>query len=280
MIELPDHLSPSSLYSYNECPRGYYLSRVKKAEGLPAWYFVVGTTVHRFIEDHVRSTVFSHSLPAPDGTAIFMEEVRKARLIEPRTDKWLHGGSDDEPVVEERALRLALDCIENALVFLDDFTPWEVEYDASGFLPHCTMEIKCYIDMIGDHKRHGPMIVDFKTGKTKPKNNDQLETYNARLMSEPDAPFMEHGSMRFKGLWVMLNPGARKARPITFKETPDTMGRKYLELQRKVESKVADPNPGYGCRWCTMKPNCKTQSGMNKRTAYYDTPVKDGWYPF
>lgn len=280
MTELPDHLSPSSLYSYNECPRAYYLSRVKKAEALPAWYFTVGTTVHRFIEDYIKSVVWSRPLPAPDGEAIFMEEVRKARLIEPNTSKWLHGGSDDEPVVEERALRLALDCIENAITFLGDFTPWEVEWDASGFLPPCTMEIKCYIDLIGEHKKHGPTIVDFKTGKSKPKTNDQLETYNARLLSTPDAPFMEHGSMRFTGLWVMLNPDARKARPITFKETPESMGQKYLELEEKVKSRVANPDPGYKCQWCTMKPNCRTSSGMTLRTAYYDTPVKDGWFPF
>lgn len=274
----PDHLSYSSLNTYMSCPRAYYLSRIKQAEAVPAWYFCVGSAVHRAIELHLRPYTFPVTVED-----LFMDEVTKSMVIEPDTSKWLHGGSDENPVIEELALKLAEDCFENALTFLEDFEVWEVEYDASGHLPGCGMLIKAYIDLLGEHKKHGPCIVDWKTGKVKPKADDvQLDTYNCLLSMTPDAPFMEHGGMigQFKGLYVMLNPGAAKARPKTFKHTPESLGRKYGEVEQQIKKKIAKPEPQFNCRFCTMKLNCKTESGPTVRARYYDTPVRDGWVPF
>lgn len=273
-----DHLSYSSLSTYTSCPRSYYLSRVKQAESMPAWYFVVGSSVHTFIQQYLS--------PAPaegievDVEQFFMAEVEKQMEIEPDTSKWLHGGSKDAPVVEERALKLAQDCAERAILFLEDVDVWHVEYDATGYLPGCTLPIKAYIDLIGEHKKHGPVIADWKTGKTKPKDNLQLETYNS-LLYYPSPEWMTRMiGQTFTGLWVMLNPDAPQARPVKFKHTPESLGKLYGGVEEQLKKKIARPEPQFNCQFCTMKPNCITQSGSNDRTRYYDTPIKDGWLPF
>lgn len=272
-----DHLSYSSLSTYSSCPRSYYLSRVKQAEPVPAWYFVVGTAVHEFIFEKL-TLATSASLSPPSVEDLFMREVEKQMLIEPDTSKWLHGGSKEDPIIEERALKLAQDCAERAILFLEDVDVWNVEYDATGHLPGCSLPIKAYIDLIGEHKKHGPIIGDWKTGKTKPKDNLQLETYNCLVRETSLYNKDRVGS--FTGLWIMLNPDAPTARPVKFKHTPESLGKLYGGVEEQLKKKIARPEPQFNCKFCTMKPNCVTQSGSNTRTRYYDTPVKDGWLPF
>jgi putative RecB family exonuclease len=270
-----EHLSYSSLSTYLSCPRSYYLSRVKQAEGSPAWYFAIGTAVHRAIELHLKQDPLSSPRSVED---IFYSEVSRLMDIEPDTSLWLHGGSKEQPVIEERALKLAEDCYEAALIWLEDFEVWEVEPDITGYLPGCGLPIKAFPDATGEHKRYGPAIVDWKTGKSKPKDNLQLETYRALLLKDvPDLSHMEHD---YTGVWVMLNPDAPKARPVKLIETPESMGAMYAELERKVKQGAYPANIQYNCRFCSMAPNCKLKSGATKRSLYYDTPEKDGGIPF
>lgn len=267
------HLSYSQLSTYNACPRSHYLSRLKQAEGLPAWYFAVGTSVHRWIEGHLMGW-YGHGEVSIDD--IFNREVLDLREIEPDTTLWLHGGSKDEPVVEERALKLAQDCVSKAQDFLEDFEVWYVEPEITGHLPGCTLPIKAFPDALGEHKKHGPAIVDWKTGKTKPKDTLQLETYNALLSLRP-APSPRP---QYKGLWVMLNPDAPQARPVALKKTVEEMGAIYGELERKIRKGVYPAMAQFNCKFCTMLPNCELMSGSTERTRYYDTPEKDGVLPF
>lgn len=289
-----DHLSYSSLNSYKSCPRSYYLSRVKQAWSTPAWYFIVGSTVHDMIQLKLNGGscgIDCHEMHTygegcglgsdPSPALIedhFMGLVAKAMEREPDTTKWLAGGSKDNPVVEEKALKLALKCYEGAETFLDDMDVWHVEYDVSGHLPGCSMLIKAYVDLIGEHSKHGPLVVDWKTGKTKP-DNLQLETYNLLTVGKQDDTPGE-ASCDYKGLYVMLNPDAAKARPVKFKETRESLGKKYGEIEAQINKKIARPDPGFMCRFCDQQLNCTTNSGKTKRAVYYDTPVKDGWIPF
>ena len=151
------------------------MGRVVGAPQRPGWFTVVGSTVHEAIESLLENTAW-HGFN-PDVTAIFYRRVREARLIEPDIEQWLAGGPQADPTVKEKALQLALDCYEKAGEFLQDIDVWEVEYDASGRLPGLEVPLKAYVDIIGEHKKHGPAIVDWKTGANKPKDNFQLETY-------------------------------------------------------------------------------------------------------
>lgn len=238
---------------------------------MPAWYFVIGSAVHAWIELHIRTQGMSET--THDGIdELFMAEVMKRRAIEPDTTKWLHGGSKDAPVVEERALKLAQDCVEKAVIYLQDIDVWEVELDISGTLPGMTLPLKAYVDIIGEHKKHGPIIGDWKTGKSKPKDAFQLETYNALLSMHPDLGFMEHGGMigQFKGLWLMLNPDAPKARPIELVKSVESVSGMYGASAERADAGIYPAKPQYNCRFCDMRLNCKTATGINKRTEYYD----------
>lgn len=272
-----EHLSYSSLTTYDKCPREFYLSRVKRAEALPGWYFIVGSTVHEAIEMHLLGTEAASVAVEPR----FMRHVEESMDVEPDVSKWSHATDSDGPVIEERALQLAQVCFDRALEYLEDFEVWAIEPDITGYLPGCTMPIKAYPDLVGEHKKHGPLIVDWKTGKTR-GNRFQLETYNGLIRhgSHDNKAMHPKANTVFRGQFVMLNPAASSSRPLLLKETPESLGEKYGRIEERVRKGVYPAMPGYACEWCTMKPNCSTMSGANKRTAYYDTPTKDGLVPF
>jgi len=270
-LPLPDHLSYSAGSTFKSCPRAFYLSRLKRAEAAQAWYFVVGSAVHKWIEGSLKGE-WSVNIET-----IFNDEVMSARKIEPDTTKWLHATVNDVPVIEERALKLARDCVEYAIEWLEDFTAWQIEPDWSGTLPGCTMQIKAFPDLIGEHKKHGPLIVDWKTGKTRGQRM-QLETYNA--LNVYCAHHLRGKGYTPRGMFVYLNPEAQKSRPISLTMTPSDLGKVYGEYERKIKAGAFPAMPGFMCDFCTMKPNCKTKSGANSRTLYYDTPTKDGVIPF
>lgn len=271
-VILPDHLSYSAAIStFKSCPRAFYLSRIKRAESAQAWYFVVGSAVHSFIEMYLRGNATQWD------DIFFNQEVIEARQIEPDTTKWLYATVNDIPVIEERALKLAQDCAEYALEWLEDFTPWHIEPDISGFLPGCKMQIKAFPDLIGEHSKHGPLIVDWKTGKTRGQRM-QLETYSA-LLFDPQSKVLVR-AWPLRGMFVYLNPEAQKSRPVKLVMTPKEVGAMYGEYERKIKAGAFPAMPQFMCDFCTMKPNCKTKSGVNARTSYYDTPEKDGVIPF
>ena len=96
-----EHLSYSTLAKYNSCPRAVYLEKIREAEAVPAWYFVVGSAVHRFVEHRLRGG------DAQEVDPFFWDEYKRALRIEPDTDAWLDGGSRQDPIIEDAALQLA-----------------------------------------------------------------------------------------------------------------------------------------------------------------------------
>src|SRR5690606_28453674 len=124
----PNHISYSQFNTYSQCPRNWYLSKVRHAEETQTWYLPIGTAVHQMIEDNL-SGEMAESLKTAEQ--YFYPLIQKQMLIEPDTTKWLAGGPEKDPVVEEKALQKVKDCFERALEFLGDWDVWEVEYDAS-----------------------------------------------------------------------------------------------------------------------------------------------------
>ena len=277
----PPHLSYSQYNSYKRCARSWYLGKKRHAEELPAWFLVVGNTIHSAIEDWLDP---DHGQPdgwSPDIDKLFYAERDKQLLIEPDSSKWLAGGSKTDPVVGPKALQLARDCYERALEFLDDIDVWEVEYDASGRLPGLQVELKAFIDIVGEyrgkkHKKcHGPMIVDWKTGSTKP-DNFQLQTYAALMVANPDP----YGDAKFFGRYAMLAPNASDARPIDLSDVdPVVIGSKYQEIYDQMASMQIQAKPGkFDCGYCFHQLNCLDVHG-NKlpttRQMYYDKSRQD-----
>ena len=268
-IDKVSHLSYSALSSYKACPRRFWLSRVAQAEGAPAWYFAVGTAVHTYIEAHLKGELDSDHSMGKTVEELFVAEVERLLLIEPDIHAWNHGGSQEDPVVGEKALKLAQSCVERAIELLSDIDVWEVELDVSGYLPNCSLPIHGYVDIVGEHKKHGPIIGDWKTGKSKPKDALQLETYKSLLRRYNNGAGL-YNDYTFKGMWLMLNPDASQARPIVFTMGGNTLGRMYGEVADKIGRDVYPALVQYNCRFCEQKLNCRAKSGRTPRTDYYD----------
>jgi len=256
-MTLPDHLSYSALDAYRKCPRQFELSRVDKMTPRQAWYFATGTAVHNVVEGYLKDFLDKDVNVRDYAEELFIAEVERLMKIEPDTHAWAHAGSDKDPVVEEKALILAQDCAEEAIAQLEQIDAWECELDVSGNLDPCPVPIKGYADIVGEHKKHGPIIGDWKTGKSKPKDNLQLETYNALMKSGI------YRDLEFKGLWLMVNPQASKARPVELKESPKSMGLMYADAWRKIERGVFPARVQYSCKFCLQESNCKTQPGRD-----------------
>lgn len=264
MTFVPDHMSFSQLNQYEQCPRSYFLARVKRAEERPTWYLPLGKAVHASIEWYLSTGV------VPDFEDSFYPLVAEQMKIDPDHAKWLAGGPEDNPFSGDRAVKLGKDCVAKAVEFLKDMEVHYIEFDATGLLPGCEVPIKAFIDLLGVHKKHGPVIVDWKSSSKKPTKNTQLETYRALT---PDFPYV-------KGLWVMLRPGASVAQPIDLTSVdPGAMGARYQKAYEAIKAGVWKTQAGYMCKWCTQKDNCILKAGPTDRARYYDTAERDG-FPF
>jgi hypothetical protein len=257
-----DYISYSQYKSYS-CPRNWYLSKLRNAESRQTWYIPVGTVVHDGIEAHLKGEPF-------DLTQKFYDLVSKQMEIEPDLSRWLAGGPKDAPVIEGKALQLAKDCYEKALEELAQVDVWEVEYEATGRLPSLEVPVVAYVDILGEHKKQGPVILDWKTGSTKP-DNFQLETYSA-LLRQP-----EHQMFPKYGRYVMLAPGRPNTRYVDLsKVDPAEVGKKYQKVYDRMKDKHYEANAGFGCAWCFNQDNCLVNAGMTKRAIYYDKSEEDG----
>lgn len=269
-LTLPAHISYSQWKTYSSCPRSWYLARLKGGEELQSWYLVIGTVVHDAIEARLKGEPF-------DLTKRFYELVKKQMLIEPDLSKWLAGGPADSPITHDKALQRAVECYEKALQELDQVDVWEVEYEATGRLPGLSVPVKAFVDIIGEHKKKGPVILDWKTGSTKP-DNFQLQTYAALLKSNGLTDVDPDGKLF--GRYVMLAPGAANTRYVDLsKVDPEEVGKKYQDVYSRMQEKMYQANAGFGCRFCFQQENCMVNKGINTRTAYYDKSAEDG-YPF
>ena len=261
----PTHMSYSSLSQYERCPRSYYLNKVRSAQEKQTWFFPVGTAVHESIEAYVSTG------DVPDFESILFPLLQSQLALEPDDVNWLSGGSATEPIIRDRAVQLGKDCVENAVLFLEDIEVHHVEYDATGMLPGCPVPVKAYVDILGEHKKHGPVIVDWKTSRQKPKDALQLETYAALLK-------LRKLDFEYKtGLWGMLRPGVPKARPIDLSNVDAAaLGKRYGDTYQRIVKGIWPTEAGYNCKFCTQSPNCLLEAGPTKRATYYDRAHEDG----
>ena len=267
------HISHSQYKAYTSCPRSWYLSKVRQGEEIQSWYIPIGSAVHDMIEDWINPEIHFAGLDDIKAEDYFYPLVEKQMKIEPDLSKWKAGGPEADPVTHEKALQRAKDCFERALQELEDIEVWEVEFDASGPLPGLSVPVKGFIDIVGEHKKKGPVVVDWKTGSTKP-DKSQLETYAALLKNT------DYWEAKFHGRYVMLAPGAPNTRYVDLSDIdPAAIGAKYQAVVDKMNEKLYAANAGFGCRFCFQAENCLVNKGMTQRATYYDRSAEDG-FPF
>lgn len=264
-----DYISYSQYKTYTSCPRSWYLSKIQEAEEKQTWYIPVGSAVHDMVEKHLGPGLH----PLDTAESFFYPLIEKQLLIEPDMGKWLAGGPKASPVTEDKALQLVRDCFSKALEELDHIDVWEVEYDASGALPGLSVPVRGFVDIIGEHDKAGPVILDWKTGSTKP-DNFQLETYGALLQQSDYQVKPKYGR------YVMLAPGKPTTRYVDLsKVDPEEVGKKYQKVYDEMQAKKYQTNAGFSCQWCFNQDNCLVNAGQTQRALYYDRSAEDG-YPF
>lgn len=269
----PSHISYSQYRGYTFCPRSWYLARLKGGQEKQSWYLPIGTVTHEAIEAHLANKPY-------DLTNRFYMIIEQQMQIEPDLSQWLAGGPEAAPITHDKALQRAVECYERALEELEHVDVWEVEYDASGSLPGLEVPVKAFVDILGEHDKKGPVILDWKTGSTKP-DNFQLQTY-AALISQPGKfwDITDNKPLPFKGRYVMLAPGSPNTRYIDLsKVDPAEVGKKYQSVYDRMQEKLYQANAGFGCRFCFQAENCLVNKGMTQRAMYYDRSEEDG-YPF
>lgn len=180
--------------------------------------------------------------------------------------------------MRQKAVDMGKACVENAFKFLEKMDVWHVEHDATNRLPGLSVPIKAYVDIIGEHEDHGPIIVDWKSSAAKPKNDLQLETYAALLRMTQSDPY--DPDVGFNGYWAMLRPDAKpktdKARFVDMSNLDiEALGLRYQKAYEAMQAKQYQATSKF-CDFCTQKPNCLAQSGPTKRALYYDKSETDG----
>lgn len=231
----------------------------------------MGTAVHTIVEHKIKT---GEEL---EFESVFFPLVREQRKLEPDTTQWLAGGPVDAPFMGQKVVDMGKACVENAFKFLEKFTVFQVEYDATGFLPGCEVKVKAFPDLIGEHDDHGLMVVDSKTSAAKPKNDVQLQTYCALLKVNEYPEILQKN---FNGFWLMLRPDAKpktdKARFVDMSDLDiEALGRRYQEAYDKMKAKWYQATATF-CDFCTQRPNCLVQSGPTDRAIYYDKSETDG----
>ena len=269
---LPKYLSFSQVSRYEECPRSWYLSYARKAEPRQTWFFPMGSVVHISVEKYLETG------NVPEFKDVFYPLIAKQMEIDPDHRGWLHARTGENIVQGQAAIDLGRRCVDNAVKFLKDMDVWEVEYDASCELPGLEVPVKMYIDIVGEHKKHGPLIVDWKSGKKAPKSIFQLEVYKAGVLQHgfTDAGF-------FNGWWGMLHPeGEPKTARGRLKDlshvTPEAIAERFQKAYDGMKKQIYKANVIFGCRFCTMQDNCLAKHFPNRpeRAVYYDHSSADG----
>lgn len=269
---LPKYLSYSAVSRYEECPRSWYLSYARKAEPRQTWFFPMGSAVHESIESYLETG------DIPEFKDVFYPLVAKQMEIDPNHHEWLHAGTGENVVQGQAAVDLGRLCVDNAVRFLKDVDVWEVEYDASCSLPGLEVPVKMYIDIVGEHKKHGKLIVDWKSGKSAPSEIFQLEVYKAGVMNH----FGTIGDL-FNGWWGMLHPqGEPKTARGRLRDlshvTPEAIGERFQRAYDGMKKQIYKANQSFSCKFCVMQDNCLANQFPHRpdRAVYYDHSSKDG----
>lgn len=271
---LPEYLSYSSVSKYEECPRSWYLNYVRKAEPRQTWYLPMGTAVHESIEQYIKTG------DAPEFKDIFYPLIEKQLIIDPDHRNWLSAGSKEHVVQGHECVELGKRCVENAVKFLENMDVHSVEADVSCALPGFERPVKAFVDILGEHKKHGMLIVDWKSGKAKPKETFQLEVYKALIVSQAEKRL---GASHFNGYWGLLNPEATpktdKARFVDLsKVDPEEVGKRFQRAYDGMKAAIYKANKKFGCKFCWQQDNCMANLAPmgSERARYWDKSSEQG----
>lgn len=156
VLEVPAHLSPSSIKLFRDCPQKYKLAYIDKIKEPPKWHLHLGSFVHEVLE-HL------YALPASDRTVDAIRSIAKTRWEE-------HGWIDRVESLDEKKGSLA-DFKREAFEAMTNL--WHIEDPTVTHLDDMERKVRVDVDgvtMSGIIDRLAfedglAVISDYKTGK-------------------------------------------------------------------------------------------------------------------
>jgi putative RecB family exonuclease len=268
---IPKHLSYSTLNQWERCPKAFQLQKIVGAPQKPAVYFAGGTAVHKATEA-LDGGVGTE--PAQLFEHYFYQEV--ASLMEANdglywdTSMWLMGGSKDNPETCDDWMTIGPKCVENWVAFRGD-REMLIELDLTGMLPGCPVPIKAFADRVWQAKE-GVMIPDIKSGKSKPKDYFQLETYAALYFVQSDG-----GEAKEVGYFMAREGKFKSHKPqLLGSQVGERYGQAYKEMQEAEKTGEYPARREFTCQWCPMQDSCLTYSGQTAHAKKWDPDFREG----
>jgi len=277
---VPPHFSYSSLSSYMQCGRRYFLEKIARVPEIPSWWFVGGRAVHTVTEIYdLEPKKFQESGLDHLWQEVFNAEVEEQKRKFPDVSIWRAAGKkkakpDGEDYLEwmdlgpkfvanyiswreEKAWQIWDGAIAGYDPETGSFEPYgpavelSLDFDIAGW------KAKGSVDRVYVHPNGEDLIVlDLKTGSRMPDNDLQLGLYAVGLE-------VQYGE---KARWgAFYNP--RQNRMSTFYDlssyTVDSIGEMGVTFKRAVQNKIFLPHKSALCNYCPVNQGCAAFGGKD-----------------
>lgn len=276
MIEFPAHLSYSGLTSYVTCGQRYWIERMVGQRGGTSWALLGGSAIHDMTADwdmgkDISSENFSEYLQvqiertraAGVDEADISATGRVSKAYPNKRDKqwWLENG----PAMFNRWVAWSGSC------------PWEllnlnrgedrreaVEFEVSDYIGNDY--VKAYVDRAYVLASGEPVVVDLKTGVTKPSDVLQLGVY-AVLMEKT------LGVRPTYGYYWMAEDGGTSVPYDLSRYTEDYLDHLFQQQVRGMEAGVFLPHVTPFCSGCGVREFCPAVGGARASELPSPAPV-------
>jgi hypothetical protein len=274
---VPPHFSYSSLSSYMQCGKRYFLEKIAHVPELPSWWFVGGSAVHELTELYDRSPEkFQESGLDQLWSDIFNREVEAQKTRFTDVSKWQTAGKKKANPDGEDYLAwmdLGPKFVQNYIDWRTS-SPMELWQDAvSGFDPSTgEVEYSPGIELalefeIADWKARGSIdrvfysadgqdlvVIDLKTGSRMPDSDLQLGLYAVGME-------VQYGERPKYGAFYNLRQNRISQMYDLDDYTVDSIGQLGVQFKRAVENKIFLPHKSALCNYCPVNAGCAAFGG-------------------
>lgn len=247
---LPSALSPSSIATYEQCPKRFECSRIDRLPDPSGPDAVLGTFVHGVLEDVLGLPPGDRGLEAARGIAT---RRRQALAHDP---EYVALGLGDEAA---RAWRRRAWAAVTGYFSLED----------PRFVAVASREEHVHVDLAGvavrgivdriDRDARGTAVVDYKTGKVpapryRAKAFSQLELY-AAVLAALGRPVRE-ARLLYVSYGEVLEVGVGLA---AVERAVERVVRVDASIREDFAASSFSPRPGPLCGWCAYRSICPAQ---------------------
>ena len=265
-VTLPPHLSHSQLTGYSACGERHRLERLLKVPTRPAWALIGGGAFHRATEEVDHALLAGNPMEEPYITDFSELLEQEKNEVLARTD----GFAEEDIRASGRASKAWPDKENrqwwefNGPVMVGkwiDFVqvaPWDLWVTPDGE-PAIEVEVnpqygeakvKGFIDRIFQMRDTGDLIiVDLKSGATKPKSPQQLGQYASDIRKK-------YGVEVWGGAYYDARSGITSEVYDLSRYTEEFFAYQYESVKRAREAGIFLPVVADHCGWCQVKDHC------------------------